>query len=86
MCMTPLVLAQKKDGCTVAVPCGKCPECVARRTSAWSFRLTKEGERAHSSAFITLTYDTDHIHITKNGFMGLCKRDLQLFFKRTQGY
>lgn len=32
--------------------------------------------------FLTLTYDTTHVPITRNGFMCLNKRDVQLFFKR----
>lgn len=35
-----------------------------------------------SAYFLTLTYDSSHVHITRAGFMGLVKRDLQLFFKR----
>lgn len=70
------------EGCTIPVPCGKCPACLSRRVSGWSFRLIQEDKHAESSHFITLTYDTSHVHITRNGFMSLCKRDLQLFFKR----
>jgi hypothetical protein len=62
---------------------------VARRTSAWSFRLTQEDKNAYSSLFITLTYakgtDKDGIHYprkSENGLYTLSKRDLQLFFKR----
>lgn len=64
------------------LPCGQCPNCMARRTSGWSFRLMMEDRRAISSSFITLTYDTDHVPLSRNGFMDLSKRDLQLFFKR----
>lgn len=35
-----------------------------------------------SAQFITLTYDTKHVPITKNLFMSLRKRDVQLFMKR----
>jgi len=66
----------------VPVPCGRCPECLKRRTSMWSFRLRKEEERSVSSHFVTLTYDADHIPISPNGFMTLVKGDLQKFFKR----
>lgn len=64
------------------VPCGKCPECKKRRASSWSFRLMKEYERAVSGSFVTLTYDSDNIPLSKNGFMTLRKEDLQKFFKR----
>lgn len=64
------------------VPCGKCPECKRRRVSAWSFRLMQEEKRSLSAHFITLTYDTKFVPITRSGFMSLDKRDVQLFFKR----
>lgn len=67
---------------TIPVPCGKCPECIKRRTSAWSFRLMQEDKAAWCSHFVTLTYDTQTVPITRNGFMSLNKRDVQLFFKR----
>lgn len=41
-----------------------------------------ECKQSLSAHFVTLTYDTAHVPITKNRFMGLSKRDLQLFFKR----
>jgi len=70
----------KKDG--DIVPCGKCEVCKKRRISSWSFRLMQEDKVATSSYFLTLTYDTDHVPITRNGFMSLSTRDIQLFFKR----
>jgi hypothetical protein len=42
----------------------------------------KEAEISISAFFITLTYNTDHVPITQNGFMGLCKQDLQKYLKR----
>lgn len=64
------------------VPCGQCPECMKRRVSVWSFRLRKEEETSVSSFFVTLTYDTDNVPISANGFMTLHKPDVQKFFKR----
>lgn len=66
----------------IPVPCGKCPTCLARRASAWSFRLMKEGRNAHSSHFVTLTYNTDYVPISPNGFMTLRRSDVQKFMKR----
>lgn len=71
---------QTKD--EILVPCGRCPECVKRRISAWSFRLMQEEKNSRSAHFITLTYDTNKVPLSKNGFMSINKRDLQLFFKR----
>lgn len=82
MCFTPYNVKHKMTNTTIPVPCGRCPKCVARRTSGWSFRLMQEDRVSDSSLFITLTYDTDSVPFTKNGFMDLRKRDLQLFFKR----
>lgn len=66
----------------VPVPCGKCPACLSRRTSVWTFRLKQQAKNANSSYFITLTYDTRFVPITKRGFLTLEKRDVQLYFKR----
>lgn len=80
-CLTPIVLRQHTDE-QQDVACGKCPGCVKKRVSNWSFRLVKQGEVSTSALFITLTYDNEHVPITPNGFMTLEKTDLQKFFKR----
>lgn len=81
-CMNPITLGseEKKDG--RVVPCGKCENCLKARASAWSFRLMQEQKRSRSSYFVTLTYDTDHVCITRNGFLSLEKPTVQRFFKR----
>lgn len=81
MCFTPF---RKQDENMVwqAFPCGKCPPCLARRASSWSFRLMQQEKVSSNAHFITLTYDTTHVPLTENGFMSLRKRDVQLFFKR----
>lgn len=71
---------QAKEG-PVAVPCGRCPPCRQRRVDGWTFRMQQEQLRSVSTEFITLTYDTDHVPITDNGFMTLNKRHFQLFMK-----
>lgn len=70
----------------MSFPCGKCYPCKSRRVSGWSFRLLKEAERSDSALFVTLTYNNDTVPITKNNYMTLVKRDLQLFFKRLRTY
>lgn len=80
--MTPLCIKNKFTGITEPVPCGKCPVCLKRKVSGWSFRLLQEDKVSENAHFVTLTYSTDHVPITKNGFMNLCKRDLQLFWKK----
>lgn len=80
--MTPLSIRHKMTQELHNVPCGKCPSCMSRRASGWSFRLMQEYKAAKHAVFLTLTYDTKHIPITRASYMSLKKRDLQLFFKR----
>jgi len=81
-CITPFHVKDKFTGQYIPVPCSKCPPCKKRRTSGWSYRLVKEGERSKSALFVTLTYNTESVPITKNGFMNLDKADVQKFMKR----
>ncbi len=81
-CITPFYVQDKFTGNYIPVPCSKCPPCMKRRTSGWSYRLVKEGERSKSALFVTLTYDTQSVPITEKGFMNLDKTDVQKFFKR----
>lgn len=80
--MTPFSVKKKMTNQTIPVPCGKCPECKKRLVSGWSFRLMQEDKVSSSSHFITLTYATTHVPISRAGYMELSKRDVQLFFKR----
>lgn len=66
----------------VPVPCGKCPQCLKRRLASWSFRLEQESLRWEKQFFVTLTYNTDHVPITPNGFLTLDKDHPTKFFKR----
>lgn len=81
MCLTPLTL---KDNTQVSFPvdCGKCPQCVKKRASGWSFRLRKQAEVSTSALFITLTYDTEHVPITNKGYMTLNPNHVTLWLKR----
>lgn len=76
--MRPIFL--KKAGEYVA--CSRCPKCIARRVSGWSFRLREQLKISRTAHFLTMTYDSKYIPITNNGFLGLRKSDLQKFFKR----
>lgn len=61
------------------LPCGKCIGCRIRRANEWGTRCMNELRgRKGPSAFITLTYDQEHL--PKDG--SLDKRALQLFWKR----
>lgn len=81
-CQTPFGVRNKKTNQTINVPCGRCPACVARRASGWSFRLMQEDKRSSSAYFITLTYASKHLRRTNNNLPTIVKRDLQLFMKR----
>jgi len=89
-CITPGTAKVGLNSEPLPFPCGKCPNCLARRASGWSFRLMQEGKTATSAHFLTLTYDDKRVSKeglsilprTANGFATLKKRDLQLFFKR----
>lgn len=81
-CLTPFSKMDENTGRFHDFPCGKCPDCLARRASGWSFRLVQEGRRSASAFFVTLTYDTFHVPITDKKFMSLKKTDLQCYFKR----
>ena len=72
----------KDEPHSLPVPCGKCPECLKRRSSQWAFRLMEHDKVCRSSYFLTLTYDTSSVPITDGLYMTLCKRDTQLFWKR----
>lgn len=81
-CLTPFTKLNDKKNETMSLPCGKCPQCLKRRACAWSFRLIQQDKVSMTSQFITLTYDTEHVPISRNGYMCLNKRDVQLFLKR----
>jgi len=66
----------------ISCPCGRCPACLKRRAAGWAFRLQQEEKVSDSALFVTLTYDTRYIPITKQGTFTLEKTDIQKFFKR----
>jgi hypothetical protein len=84
MCITPLTIVRKYNTIngqtTAVVPCGKCVECLQRRSNGWAFRLDRELKFSVSSAFLTLTYES--VPLTKNNLPTLNKKDFQLFMKR----
>lgn len=56
---------------TIPVPCGKCYDCKMRIATQWAFRIYQEEKKSTSSHFVTLTYDPEHVPISKKGFMTL---------------
>lgn len=57
------------------IPCGKCPNCLKKKSQEWTSRLLKETENFKYCYFVTLTYSDEN-------YRDLNKRDLQLFLKR----
>lgn len=56
------------DSPTMLVPCGQCLGCQKERSKQWAMRIMHEAKEWHSknqSCFITLTYNDEHIPITK---------------------
>lgn len=66
----------------VFLPCGQCVGCRSQRASAWAVRCHHEARMHDASAFVTLTYDDEHM--TLNGSVDL--RHTQLFMKRVRNH
>uniref|UniRef100_A0AAU8B1Y7 Replication initiator protein n=1 Tax=Dulem virus 119 TaxID=3145596 RepID=A0AAU8B1Y7_9VIRU len=75
----------------VEIPCGKCMACRLAYSREWANRCLLELQYCDSAYFLTITYDDLHVPRTFYGnpetgealpSMTLCKRDIQLFFKR----
>lgn len=89
MCYTPYYIENPKKSATertIPVPCGKCSHCLKRKASEWQFRMMEEDKVQYNSYFVTLTYNTDNIPITNNGFMTLDKDHITKWLKRLRIY
>ena len=53
---------------TLVVPCGKCINCLKNKQSSMVVRCKREAEQRGSFAFMTLTYDDDHLPVTQTLF------------------
>lgn len=51
---------------TITVPCGKCLACLKNKQSSMVVRCRREAEQRGSFAFMTLTYDDDHLPIVES--------------------
>lgn len=89
MCVTPYITTDR-HGAVVAVPCGKCIQCLRDFQNQWSFRLSQECKRSVLPLFITLTYNDAHLPIGEDEkgriHSVLVKKDLQNFIKRFRRY
>lgn len=91
-CISPIMLRAKYEKETKTrlgdkrytaqrVPCGKCPNCIKRKASQWSFRLMQEYREADTSIFITLTYSNQKIPHTEDGEMTLSYMHITEFIR-----
>lgn len=66
MCTDPKQFSRRlKDGSTktITVPCGKCAECRAKKQSAFAAVSVLEAQNGANLAFLTLTYDPEHLPV-----------------------
>lgn len=66
------------DAKDIRLPCGRCIGCRLERSRQWALRLTHEKRFHAESAFITLTYDENHL--PEGGSLDL--KHFQNFMKR----
>lgn len=52
----------------IVVPCGKCLACLKNKQSAMVVRCKREAQQRGSFAFMTLTYDDDHLPLCRSLF------------------
>lgn len=62
----------------IQIRCGRCVGCRLNNVNAWVVRCVHEASLYEHNAFITLTYDDEHLP----QYGSLCYRDFQLFAKR----
>jgi len=79
-CFHPITLRRDKSDAQT-VPCGKCDDCLLKRSREWSLRCSHELLYHSSSSFLTLTYRDDALVYGGNVRATLVKSHLQLFWK-----
>lgn len=98
-CLRPITIKAPGKGYRpriryIAVPCGRCPECLRKRQNDWAIRIEKETDHVTrnggSCYFITLTYEDNKLPFDpETGCVTLLKSDAQKFietFKRRLSY
>lgn len=79
MCLFPIWISNKKY--TGYVPCGKCAECIEKRSVDLKFRAEQEFKQCNNAFFVTLTYSDTNLPL-HDDLPVLNKKDVQLFLKR----
>lgn len=64
-CLHPVRVFNKYSNEYVWAHCGKCPECLKRKSLQWTERLTQERYCWKYCVFFTLTYDNEHLPLLK---------------------
>ena len=75
-CFYPLRI-KTPAGENVKVPCGRCRGCRYDKSKDWALRCVHEASMHEKNAFVTLTYNDDHLPPG-----GVDRREMQLFMKR----
>lgn len=71
-----------KNPLFIAVPCGKCADCLAKKARDLFVRAYAEVKERPASYFVTLTYNEEYLPYTKNFMPTLLLDDFQRFLKR----
>lgn len=66
------------SGVRMMLPCGKCIGCKLEWSRRWAIRIMHESKMHRENAFVTLTYDNDHLPVVGT----LVPKHLQDFHKR----
>lgn len=76
---SPVVFKAPSVPCRfIQVPCGRCIGCRLEKSRQWAVRCVHEAQLYESNAFVTLTYNDDHLPADGS----LSVREMQLFMKR----
>lgn len=75
-----------KDREQIEIPCGHCLGCKLDHAAMWATRITMESKTWKKNCFVTLTYNTPSLPLTKEGLATLKKKHIQDFMKRLRYY
>ena len=76
-CLYPVMAKDKSTGKPYTFPCGHCIPCKINKSLDWLIRLEYENMCHKDSAFVTLTYNDEHLPDNNS----LVKADFQKFMK-----